>query len=142
MLVSLAHEEDPGGSGVACVDGRSGGRQWLTATDSAVKNSVGLGPGSCAALSVAGRLHLLETASGRVRWQADLPGFPERWIYTSPVIAGDTVFVGNKGAAAPSTWRRARSGGTSSSTPGTTARATPAPGSGGISSSSSSRAGA
>ena len=97
VLVSLAHEEDPGGSGVACVDGRSGGRQWLTATDSAVKNSVALGPGSCAALSVAGRLHLLETASGRVRWQADLPGFPERWIYTSPVIAGDAVFVGNKG---------------------------------------------
>ena len=97
VLVSLAHEGDPGGSGVVCVDARSGERQWLTPTDSAVKNSVAAGAGCCAALSVCGRLHLLDAASGRVRWQADLPGFPGRWVYTSPVIAGDAVFVGNKG---------------------------------------------
>ena len=97
VLVSLAHEGDPGGSGVVCVDARSGERQWLTPTDSAVKNSVAAGAGCCAALSVCGRLHVLDAASGRIRWQADLPGFPGRWVYTSPVIAGDAVFVGNKG---------------------------------------------
>ena len=143
VLVSLADEGDPGGSGVVCVDARSGERQWLTPTDSAVKNSVAAGGGSCAALSVCGRLHVLDAASGRVRWQADLPGFPGRWVYTSPVIAGDTVFVGNKGgcgALRPGDGSAAV--GTSSSTPATTARATRAPGYGGTSSSSSCRAGA
>jgi outer membrane protein assembly factor BamB len=34
--------------------------------------------------------------SGRVLWHADLPGYPERWIYTSPTIADGTVYVGAK----------------------------------------------
>ena len=47
-------------------------------------------------LSVAGRLHVIDTVSGSVLWTADLPGFPERWLYTSPVIADETVYAGGK----------------------------------------------
>lgn len=105
ILVSLADEGFPAQNGVAGVDARSGALAWRVSTDTAVKNSVTVTPPSatadigtdlCAAVSVAGRLYVIETDSGRFRWTADLPGFPERWIYTSPVIAGHTVYAGGK----------------------------------------------
>ncbi|MDE2890729.1 MAG: PQQ-binding-like beta-propeller repeat protein [Gemmatimonadota bacterium] len=105
ILASLADEGYPAQNGVACIDTRSGALAWRVSTDTAVKNSVAITPPSptedngtdlCAAVSVAGRLYVIETDSGCVRWTVDLPGFPERWIYTSPVIAGHTVYAGGK----------------------------------------------
>ena len=105
ILTSLADEGYPGQNGVACVDARSGALSWRVTTDAAVKNSVAtahtsesadVGTGLCVAVSVAGRIYAIETESGRVLWKADLPGFPERWIYASPVIAGETVYAGGK----------------------------------------------
>ena len=105
ILVSLADEGYPAQNGVACIDARSGARVWRVSTDTAVKNSAAIttasdspndGTDLCAAVSVAGRLYVIETGSGRFRWQADLPGFPERWIYASPVIDGETVYAGGK----------------------------------------------
>lgn len=105
ILVSLADEGFPAQNGVACVDARSGALAWRVSTDTAVKNSVAItrasgsaddGTGLCAAVSVAGRLYVIETDSGCVRRTADLPGFPERWIYASPVIDGETVYAGGK----------------------------------------------
>ena len=105
ILASLADEGYPARNGVACVHARTGAPAWRVSTDTAVKNSVAITPPSstviegmnlCAAVSVAGRLYAIETESGRVRWKADLPGYPERWIYASPVIDGGTVYVGGK----------------------------------------------
>lgn len=105
VLASLADEGFPGQDGVACVDARSGALSWRVSTDTAVKNSVAIANAEssagnrtdlCAAVSVAGRLYSIETDTGRVRWKADLPGYPERWIYASPVIAGETVYAGGK----------------------------------------------
>lgn len=105
ILASLADEGYPAQNGVACVDARSGALAWRVSTDTAVKNSVAITPPSaasddgtdlCTAVSVAGRLYTIDTESGSVRWTADLPGFPERWIYASPVIEGETVYAGGK----------------------------------------------
>lgn len=105
ILLSLADEGHPGGSGVTCVDSRSGRLLWRMFTETSVKNSVAAAsPGGsakedrelCAAVTVAGRVYVLETESGQIRWQADLPGFPERWIYASPVIADRTVYAGGR----------------------------------------------
>ena len=105
ILVSLADEGHPAQSGVACVDARNGALSWHMVTETSVKNSVAVTPPAesvddesdlCAAVSVAGRVYVIETGSGRIRWQADLPGFPERWIYASPVIDGETVYAGGK----------------------------------------------
>ena len=105
ILLSLADEGVPAQNGVACLDARSGALSWRVSTDTAVKNSVAISPPSvaagngtdlCAAVSVAGRLYVVETESGRVRWKVDLPGFPERWIYASPAIDGQTMYAGGK----------------------------------------------
>ncbi len=104
VLASLADEGYPGQNGVACIDARSGALLWRASTDTAVKNSAAItlasgfadGTDLCVAVSIAGRLYAIETQSGQVRWKADLPGFPERWIYASPVIAGKTVYAGGK----------------------------------------------
>lgn len=105
ILASLADEGYPAQNGVACLDARRGTLAWRVSTDTAVKNSVAItrasgsaddGTGLCTAVSVAGRLYAIDTESGSVRWKADMPGFPERWIYASPVIAGETVYAGGK----------------------------------------------
>lgn len=86
----------PGRPGVCCLDAASGDVLWRAETDSAVKNSVAVDGNACVAVSVAGRVHALEADSGSPLWNADLPGHPERWIYSSPVIADGTVYAGAK----------------------------------------------
>ncbi len=104
LLLSLRDEKYPGRSGVYCIDSRSGEFRWHTPTDASIKNSVAAtlrheAEGAerlCAAASVTGRVYVLETMSGRILWQADLPGYPDRWVYSSPVIADRTVYVGDR----------------------------------------------
>ena len=97
VLASLADEGWPGEVGVRCLNGASGEMRWQAATDAAVKNSsVPVGTDAWAAVSVTGRLHLIDAASGQVRWQADLPGYPERWLFTSAAVDGEKVFAGGK----------------------------------------------
>lgn len=98
ILLSLRDEENGGGAGVICLSAASGKTRWRTATDASVKNEVALaGEGACAVLAVTGRLYLLEGEEGGIRWQADLPGYPERWLYTAPVAAEGVVYAGGKG---------------------------------------------
>ena len=96
VFLSLRDEGWPVQAGVCCLDAASGEMVWHTRTDAAVKNSVAVSGNACAAVSVTGRVHLLDAASGATTWEADLPEYPERWIYSSPVIANGTVYAGAK----------------------------------------------
>ena len=96
LLLSLRDEGYPACNGVCCIEVGSGDLVWHARTDATVKNSVAVADGICAAVSVTGRVHALEQASGHLLWQANLPGYPERWIYTSPVIADGTLYAGAK----------------------------------------------
>jgi len=98
ILLSLRDEENGGKAGVICLNADSGETRWRMATDASVKNEVALaGEGACAALAITGRLYLMEGREGRIRWQVDLPGYPERWLYTAPVAAEGVVYAGGKG---------------------------------------------
>ena len=94
VFLSLRDEGWPGRAGVCCLDAASGDMVWHAETDAAVKNSVAVDGGVCAAVSVTGRVHLMDAASGATTWEADLPEYPGRWVYTSPVIADGTVYAG------------------------------------------------
>ena len=96
LLLSLWDEGYPASNGVCCIEVGSGDLVWHARTDATMKNSVAVDDGICAAVSVTGRVHALEQASGRLLWHANLPGYPERWIYTSPVIADGTLYAGAK----------------------------------------------
>ena len=97
LLLSLCETRAiPHSNGVCCIEVGSGDLVWHARTDATVKNSVAVDDGICAAVSVTGRVHALEQASGRLLWHANLPGYPERWIYTSPVIADGTLYAGAK----------------------------------------------
>ena len=100
LLLSLRDEGYPACNGVCCIEVGSGDLVWHARTDATVKNSVAVADGICAAVSVTGRVHALEQASGHLLWQANLPGYPERWIYTSPVIADGTLYAGVKASYA------------------------------------------
>ena len=97
LLLSLQDEDHRGRAGVYCVDADTGKRNWQVRTDASVKNSVAAEEkGRCAAVSVTGRVYCLDSKSGEVLWQAELPGYPDRWIYTSPAVADETVYAGAK----------------------------------------------
>jgi len=94
LLLSGIDEEHRGRQGVSCVDVRTGVPRWYVETDASIKNSVAVADIWCVAVSITGRIVAVQRTSGHVAWQADLPGYPERWVYTSPTIADDTVYVG------------------------------------------------
>ena len=96
LLLSLRDEGYPGHGGVCCIEVGSGDLVWHARTDATVKNSVAVDDGICAAVSVTGRVHALEQTSGRLLWHANLPGYPDRWIYMSPVIADGALYAGAK----------------------------------------------
>ena len=94
LLISLCDEDLKGAPGVVALDAATGRTLWRVATDASVKNAVALGPGSCAAVSVTGEIVVIGTDSGRCLWRRRLRGHPDRWIFTSPLIASGLVVAG------------------------------------------------
>jgi outer membrane protein assembly factor BamB len=93
----MRDEELKGGAGLQCLEADSGRTRWRVRTDASPKNSpVPTREGDCAVLSGTGRVYLIDGAGGGIRWQADLPGYPERWIYTAPAVADEAVYAGGK----------------------------------------------
>ncbi len=97
LLYSVTDDNLRGHAGVYAVDSKSGRRDWHVPTDTSVKNTIALSEeGVAVATSVAGRVHGIDARSGELAWSRDLPRYPGRWIYTSPVIADGTVYTGGK----------------------------------------------
>ena len=94
LLLSGIDEENRGRQGIWCVDAKIGDIRWHVEADASIKNSVAVADRWCVAVSITGRVVALDHMSGQLRWHADLPGYPERWVYTSPAIAEGTVYVG------------------------------------------------
>ena len=97
LIYSITDDNLKGHAGVYAVDTKSGRPDWHVPTDTSVKNTVAFSKdGVAVATSVAGRVHGINADSGELMWQRDLPRYPGRWIYTSPVIAEGTVYTGGK----------------------------------------------
>lgn len=96
-VVSLGDHGDPRAIGLVALDLRTGQERWRVQTDSTVKNTVAPGDASTPqvvyALSVAGRLYRIRLADGHVDWSADLPRYPDRWLFARPIVSGETVLV-------------------------------------------------
>jgi len=96
LLLSILDEDLEGHAGVRCLGQDEGDLWWQFPTDASVKNQVAASQSTAAALSVTGRLHGIDVATGRRRWHIDLPGHPERWLFTTPAMAGEEVYAGGK----------------------------------------------
>jgi len=104
-VASIMDEDDGDEGGICSIDTMTGRLNWRTKTDASIRNSVATGSlharggpirNVCAGLSVTGRLYLLDLASGRELWRSDLPGYPDRWTYTSPAMDDEMVYAGAK----------------------------------------------
>ncbi len=97
FIVVSSGDGSPGrGSGIHGLEAATGRMRWRQGTESAIKNRVSTDEaGNCAAVSVAGRIYLMDVHSGAGQWTVDLPGYPERWVYSSPAISGAAVFAGS-----------------------------------------------
>ncbi len=106
ILLALSDEDGKGRQGVLCLSLETGQLCWRRRTDTSVKNAVAVSSSSQAstenygdlavAVSVTGRLSAFDTRSGQTLWETDLHGHPNRWIYTSPVVADNVVYAGGK----------------------------------------------
>ena len=97
LLYSVTDDNLRGNAGVYSIDFTNGRRNWHVPTDTSVKNTVAVGEdGLAVATSVAGRVHGFDANSGQLAWSRNLPRFPGRWIYTSPIITEGTVYTGGK----------------------------------------------
>lgn len=96
LLVSVQDEDLEGHAGVRCLSRENGELLWQARTDASVKNQVAVSGGVAVALSITGGLYCLDLVSGHRRWQIDLPGHPDRWLFTAPAMSGETVYAGGK----------------------------------------------
>ena len=106
ILLCPRNAESTGRPAVVCLDLADGNDCWNLWTDASVKNSIAIATTSrssrpsdhdrAAAISVTGRLFVFEPATGRILWQVDLPGHPERWIYASPAVANGVIYAGGQ----------------------------------------------
>ena len=96
LIVSLQDDDDGRESGVCRVDLDDGSIVWHCRTDSAIRNSVAAEDGALFAMSNCGRLSGLDAATGKLLWQADTPGFPERWMAGTPAVADGVAYAGAK----------------------------------------------
>lgn len=96
-VYSLGDHGAAGTRGLVALDLETGQERWRVQTDSTVKNTVTPDgketPEVIYALSVAGRLYRVRLADGAVEWAADLPRYPDRWLFTRPVVRDDVVLV-------------------------------------------------
>ncbi len=101
VLVSLRDEDLQGASGVQSLELATGKSRWTFRSGASIKNQVAVASeGWSAAVSVPGRVFLIETCSGRQVWSADMPGYPELFVYSAPLIANGAVYVAEKDACA------------------------------------------
>lgn len=107
VLVGLQSEQLPGRNGVTSLNARSGEEQWQYPTESSIKNRVDVVGKNhkiddpdcndrCAALTVTGELHLINTATGNREWKAELPKHPLRWVCSAPAHNGESIIAGSK----------------------------------------------
>ena len=100
ILLSLRDETRGHDGGVLCLDATDGRERWRFRSGASIKSSVAVSPsGMCAAASVHGEVFLLE-ADGTLRWKARLPGYPELFLYTAPLITDSAIHIVEKGLCA------------------------------------------
>ena len=96
IIMTASDVGKPENYGIRCLDLGSGRALWHVPTDSVIKNGVAVDDEECNAgvtVSVAGRIYKFSTEDGAIIWQQDLPTFPDRWIYSAPVIKDDSIFI-------------------------------------------------
>ena len=96
LLMAVGDEELKERQGLHCFDAQTGEERWRVATDTSVKNQPVVAGDLCVAVSVAGQVHAVDVVTGSMRWQVRLPGYPDRWIYASPVADDRSVYVGTQ----------------------------------------------
>ena len=91
FLVSIDDQYGSGDPGLRCIDGASGATRWQVPTEAGIQSTPAVGEdGSCAVITPAGRLYGIDASTGQLRWDVRLPGYPERWIYNSPLVDTDS----------------------------------------------------
>ena len=81
--------------GVSAFDTASGKMLWQFKTDTAVKSSVAIGNDRVFALSQSGTLFTLGLRTGALISKIGLKSEFQRWEVSSPLLAGDTIYLGN-----------------------------------------------
>ncbi len=97
VLVPVPDEELQGRAGVLCLDAVDGKRRWFAPSTDSVRGSLATNKRLVFAVTQPGEVLAIDRASGELVWSQRLAGFPERWIYNGPAVAGKVVVAGTGG---------------------------------------------
>ena len=95
LFIGTMFEDAPGMGGVTCLDAATGEQIWTRGVGDSVKNSLAIANGLVIGVTVSGRVFALDAASGDEVWHRQLGDPSMRWIFHSPLVADDRVYVGS-----------------------------------------------
>jgi outer membrane protein assembly factor BamB len=95
--IAAQDEFDPNGGHLVCVDAANGTARWQIPTHGSVKHAPAVVNGIVYAVTVSGRVFAIDAESGDAVWEYQLGDASARWIFSSPLVVGKQVVVGQSG---------------------------------------------
>ena len=94
VYIATLNEEDPHGGMLVCLDATSGHIHWQAPTDGSVKHTPAVWEHLVIATTVTGHVRAVDRTTGRAVWVHQLGDPSRRWVFNSPLVVNDRVFVG------------------------------------------------
>ena len=95
LYVGLTDESSASQGGVLALNARNGSRLWQTTLGPSVTSPVTVHDNMVLVNTIDGKVACLDAATGRLRWQQQMPDRYNRWIYGRPVVAAGRVYAGS-----------------------------------------------
>ena len=94
VFQSTKNEDTLSGNGLAACDARDGALQWRHTTNSAIKRAPAYCDGRLFLVTTTGLVQALTAASGERQWSYELGDPSQLWVYTTPLVVRDRVYIG------------------------------------------------
>ncbi len=94
VYIGVKDRRDFERNGVLALRASDGSQAWFAPTPAAVSHSVAVDANRVYACSHGGIVHAFNRASGSELWSRELGSPVQRWQYSGPLLAGDTLYAG------------------------------------------------
>ena len=94
VFQSTKNEDTPPGNGLVACDARNGAPRWRHTTDTAIKRAPAYCDGRLFLVTATGLVQGLTAASGELQWSYELGDASQLWVYTTPLVVRDRVYIG------------------------------------------------
>jgi outer membrane protein assembly factor BamB len=94
LITGTQNEDCPDTAGLVAMDASDGSLLWHNSTFASIKLSPAVHEGQVFAVTVTGEVFNLNIKDGRPLWSYQLGDASERWVYSSPLVRDNSLYVG------------------------------------------------